>query len=58
VGGLFHYFLRPAMSASGGTKQNIAFAKADVRYWPFATIRVREQSGRFQSEADIRWTAR
>jgi ABC-type thiamine transport system ATPase subunit len=34
VGGLFHYFLRPAMSASGGTKQNIAFAKADVRYWP------------------------
>jgi hypothetical protein len=31
--------------------------KRDVRVWPITSFRVREQSGRFQSEADIKWQA-
>jgi hypothetical protein len=29
-----------------------------ARFWPFTSFRVREQSGRFQNETDIRWHAR
>jgi hypothetical protein len=31
--------------------------RSDFVQWPFATFRVREQSGRFQVEADITWPA-
>jgi hypothetical protein len=29
----------------------------NVGSWPFASFRVREQSGRFQIKADIKWRA-